>query len=122
MHAYQRVLPGAGVAHEEYAVHRHRRREVRKQRLRMLCPQLICQLLDLRQLRIADTGVPRNVEVPAARRDRHRDRPEDADRLAAALFVRTELAPFPVYPYQLALCNQALADGGVEVGKHGPAL
>ena len=88
----------------------------------MLSPQLIRQLLDLRQLGIPDAGVPRDVEVAAARRDRHRDRPEDTDRLPAALFLRAELAPIPVYPDQLALCNQALADGGVEVGEHGPAL
>ena len=88
----------------------------------MLGPQLIRQFLDLRQLRIADAGVPRDVEVPPARRERHRDRAEDAYRLAAALFVRAEPAPVPVDPDQLALRHQAFADGGIEVGKHGAAL
>jgi CO/xanthine dehydrogenase Mo-binding subunit len=60
--------------------------------------------------------------VPPANGDRQRDRPEDADRLAAALLVRIEPLPFAVDADQLALRDQALADGGIEVGEHGGAL
>jgi hypothetical protein len=122
MHPYQRVRPLVGIADHKYAVHGHRRREVRKQRLRVLCTQLISQLLDLRQLRITDAGIPGDLQPQAAQLQGQRNRAENADCLTAALLVRIELSSFTVDADQLALRNQALANGGIEVGKHGAAL
>jgi hypothetical protein len=90
--------------------------------LRVLGAHLLGKFLYLRQLGVADAGIPVHVDAPLSESQRQRYRAENADRLPARRLVGFEPASVAIDANELALGDEALADPGIEVREHWAAL
>jgi hypothetical protein len=90
--------------------------------LGVLFAQLVRKLLDLGQLGVTNAGIPVNRDVVRAEVQRHGNGSENADRLATGPLLCRQQVARAVHTNELAFIDQALANGGIQIGKHGGAL
>ena len=120
MHPHERLGVIGEIAEHQHAVHRHVGDETREAPCRTPLAKGPGELVHRLELGVAHHRVPVRTQVFPVDVERERDRSEDIEGAAPGgnRVRQIDWPPAPINPDQLALGDEARADGWVDIGKH----
>jgi hypothetical protein len=123
MDAHERVFTRCRITDNEHTVHGHGRCQHGKQPLSALPAQIACEFFDFSEFRAAYRREPLRVDVQLTEFDWQGDRTQNVDRdfAVAGRFIQRYFATARIDADQFAGIDEALANGRIEISKHGIA-